>query len=654
LLDRASILRKALQSIIQKEPYFQDYEIISVHQSERLIEYLAHEGVHILVIVDYEIEKWIPLLEIARQIAPQTIRIAFAQKWHQASLSSVINSAQIFRALDLTCDDHELKSHFISADREAESFQARSRLKSIYAEQNQKLELLNADLEKMVEEKTADIRSSKELIDEKVQRVRQLTAFIKELSSQVTFFEFLNLLRRDIRKFAKTGDPVLIIKKEMLYFQSGSIARHKIKGDLSISKKMNLNDKDIAGFLADVFQRPVVQTITLPLSDAEALLCIEHSMSSSELKVFQEHLIERTQPMSMALDRAFLQKEISHQYYLWEKTFDGLKDPIAIIDSEYSVIRSNKKFSDRIIHRACYQEFSGRSSLCPECPVSEAVQSGQPHTQQIQVKGKVYEVTSYPIVQAAHGKSTSVVNQYKDITGSRELYARLLQNEKMSAIGLLAGNIAHELNNPLTGIRSLSQVLITQTSDRIQLHNDLKEIEKAAARSQQIIRNLLEFSSGTTNTTKLISIDEIFQRTLPVLKTITRNLKTRIQLNCPNELVLVEPQLIQQVIFNLIQNASQAMEGQAHSGELTIQSRLNQDGSIELSVKDNGPGIPKKIQQKIFEPFFTTKSEEKGTGLGLSLSQEILHRFGGDLTLISKEGEGSEFIIRLPRAPQAK
>jgi signal transduction histidine kinase len=262
----------------------------------------------------------------------------------------------------------------------------------------------------------------------------------------------------------------------------------------------------------------------------------------------------------------------------------------------------------------------------------------------------MYEVSSYPISQSQSGKGTSVVNQYKDVTNSRQLYAKLLQNEKMGAIGLLAGNIAHELNNPLTGIRSLSQILISQTADQPQLNSDLKEIEKASARSQQIIRNLLEFSSGTTNTSRLITMEEIFEKTQPMLKTITRNLRTDIQLATQGAQVLVEPQLIQQVIFNLIQNASQALEGRKQPGMLTIRSTLMSDGFVEFSIRDNGPGIPKEMQQKIFEPFFTTKAEGQGTGLGLSLSRDIMKRFGGDLLLKSESEDGAHFILRLPIA----
>lgn len=668
-MDQANILHKTIQGIVDKDPFFVQYEIVVANNSDRFIDFLTKEKINILILVDYEAEKWIPLLELAQRISPQTVRIVLAEKWPQNSIISVINSGRVFRALNLSIEDSEIKAHLVDADLESETFQTRLKLKSIYAEQNRKLESLNSDLEKMVEEKTADIRKSKDQIDDKVLRVRQLTSFIKELSSQVTFQEFMTLIRRDIRKFSKTGDPILIIQPEfdtteIIYFSSGSVVKQKIEKALHISDSIQTNDKQTAQYLADFFRRPVIQTLSVPLlfssfqeknlHQSFSLLCIEHSMNTSELKYFLEHIKERLQPMSMAVDRAFLQKELSHQYYRWEKTFDGIKDPIAIVDAEYGIIRTNKKFSDRIVHRACYEEFAGRTSICPNCPLEEALQTGQTQSKQVQINGKQYEVSSYPIRQTHEGKSTSAVNQYKDITNSRELYARLLQSEKMGAIGLLAGNIAHELNNPLTGIRSLTQVLIAETADQQQLQSDLKEIEKASARSQKIIRNLLEFSSGSTNSSQLISIDEIFDKTLPILKTITRNLRSDFKLDTQNALIQVEPQLIQQVIFNLIQNASQAMEGQKEPATLIVRSTLLSNGFVELSIQDSGPGIPIEIQQKIFEPFFTTKSETQGTGLGLSLSREILRRFGGELELISSPGKGALFKIHLPISKETK
>jgi signal transduction histidine kinase len=210
----------------------------------------------------------------------------------------------------------------------------------------------------------------------------------------------------------------------------------------------------------------------------------------------------------------------------------------------------------------------------------------------------------------------------------------------------LAGNIAHELNNPLTGIRSLAQVLIAELPIG-QLSDDIREVEKAAERSQKIIENLLDFSKGEgEDKQQRISLNEIVRRTLPMIKTAMREHRSEILLSEEDAPVRVEPHLMQQVVFNLVNNACQAMKD---PGTITIETEMRPgDRQCALHVRDTGVGIPPEIIDAIFEPFFTTKEKGQGTGLGLSMSRSIIEKFGGDITVKSKVGEGTVFTVVLP------
>jgi signal transduction histidine kinase len=274
--------------------------------------------------------------------------------------------------------------------------------------------------------------------------------------------------------------------------------------------------------------------------------------------------------------------------------------------------------------------------------------TGKAQTGQIRVGERIFEVHSYPILFEQSGHVTNVVNQYVDITQSRDLYLRLLQSEKLGAIGSLAGNIAHELNNPLTGLRSLSQVLLHQVEEGSSLKSDLVEIEKAAGRSQQIIKNLLEFSQGGPQQKRVMNIDDIVNKTMPLLKTVMRIHRQDIQLNAADSLIEVEPHFIQQVVFNLVNNACQAMKD---PGTLSVRTEyLKKEKRVLLEISDTGSGIAPELQEKIFEPFFTTKKEGLGTGLGLSLTKKIVETMGGEIRVFSEMQKGSRFQVIFPEA----
>jgi two-component system, NtrC family, sensor kinase len=162
-------------------------------------------------------------------------------------------------------------------------------------------------------------------------------------------------------------------------------------------------------------------------------------------------------------------------------------------------------------------------------------------------------------------------------------------------------------------------------------------------RAQKVIENLQDFVREESDLT-LSNLDEIVDKTLPLLKMKWRSYRLDLQLNASTGAVLVQPQLISQVVYNLIQNSCQAMEpGQT----LSIQTRLV-GHMAQLIVEDFGVGIPEHLQGSIFKPFFTTKSLGEGTGLGLSLSKQIAERFNGRLYFQSKVGRGTQFYLELP------
>lgn len=601
----------------------------------------------------------------ARQMQPIATRLLLAENLTETEVREGINKAHVFRFMRWPLTEKEVWEHLDSALQKHSTYLSRSQLLRESSFQNKQLEALTHSLEGLVEERTQYIEMSHREEEEKLNRERQLIRFIKDLGTQTSFEEILGVLRRELRKFHKMGDPILAYrlagdKTFFLSFHSGHFNQTETNVSHEFPKVAQVPSAELIRYFANHFGRPFVKAYVVPLElrltshfvgqDAEAILCIENSLSDKEIGPFIDFMTDRMRPLSMALDRVLLENQLSSFSYRWEKTFDGMRDPIAIVDVDYQVVRANRKFADRFLHGKCYESFAHRRSPCEGCPVPEALKQSQPSAGQIQVGGRIYQVHSYPVLLDQSTRPTNIVNQYVDITQSRELYLRMLQSEKMGAIGMLAGNIAHELNNPLTGLRSLAQVLLQETSSEPTLHGDLLEIEKAAARSQRIIKNLLDFSKGENQPLEYISVDEVIERTLPMLKSALRTHRLEVDLQTLAHSVLVEPHLLQQVVFNLINNACQAMK---ENGRLKVSSYSGRS-SIYIEIEDTGPGIPIEIQKRIFEPFFTTKKEGHGTGLGLSMSKSIIEKFGGTIQFQNVEPHGCRFLIALPQKTEQK
>ncbi|MBV2168982.1 MAG: GHKL domain-containing protein [Bdellovibrio sp.] len=600
----------------------------------------------------------------ARLYQPMAPRLMIAEDLTEQEVREGINKAQVFRFMRWPLSEREVWAQLESALQRHSMFLSRSLLLRESSSQNKQLEALTHSLEEMVEERTQYIEMSHHEESEKLNRERQLLRFIKDLATQTSFEDILGILRKELRKFHKMGDPVLAYrlggdKTFFMSFHLGHFTQTESRQYYEFPKTAQVPTAELIRYFANHFGRPFIKAYMVPLElrltshfvggEAEAILCIENSLSDKEMGPFVDFIGDRMRPLSMALDRVLLENQLSSFSYRWEKTFDGMRDPIAIVDVDYNVVRANRKFSDKFLQHKCYESFSHRKATCDGCPVPHAMKQGEPQAGQIQVEGRVYQVHSYPVLLDRGSRPTNVVNQYVDITQSRELYLRMLQSEKMGAIGMLAGNIAHELNNPLTGLRALTQVLLQEAPEDGNLRADLIEIEKATARSQRIIKNLLDFSKGEDQPSEYVSVDEIVERTLPMLKSAMRTHRLDVDLETLGLSVYVEPHLLQQVVFNLINNACQAMKD---PGSLRISTRAEK-GNIFLEIQDTGPGIPLEIQRRIFEPFFTTKKEGHGTGLGLSMSKSIIEKFGGTIQFHNVEPHGSCFTIVLPqRSPE--
>jgi len=233
----------------------------------------------------------------------------------------------------------------------------------------------------------------------------------------------------------------------------------------------------------------------------------------------------------------------------------------------------------------------------------------------------------------------------------KDLERELIQADKMVTVGQLAGGVAHELNNPLTGVLGNAQVLLSEIPKHNPWYEDVERIYQSAKRCKEIVTNLLTFSRQQEFEFELADINEVVQNTLSLCEheLVVENIKVVKEFGKDLPKIDVSVLQIEQVFLNLIVNARQAMP---QGGTLTISTRLVKKEDvqgIEVNFTDTGRGIKKEDLSKMFKPFFTTKEKGKGTGLGLSVSQSIVEKHKSTIKVESEgEDRGTKFTIFLP------
>ncbi len=231
---------------------------------------------------------------------------------------------------------------------------------------------------------------------------------------------------------------------------------------------------------------------------------------------------------------------------------------------------------------------------------------------------------------------------------TRLVQERLLQSEKMSSVGQLVSGVAHELNNPLTGIMGFAQLLLLRELEETS-RRQVETIYAEAERASKIVSNLLTFARRRKVQKEPANLNTLIERVLELRNydLRVRNIETDLDLDVALPETMVDTNQIQQVMLNIIINAEQAMRAETGGGTLRIHTSVG-DGSVLASFQDSGPGMSKETVRRIFDPFFTTKEAGEGTGLGLTISYGIIEEHGGRIWAESDPGRGTTFFIELP------
>jgi two-component system NtrC family sensor kinase len=340
----------------------------------------------------------------------------------------------------------------------------------------------------------------------------------------------------------------------------------------------------------------------------------------------------------------------------WESAFDALHEGLAVIGPDGGIQRANASLAR--LAGVAEPELMGRDfqallfgeAEAPAALLESARRGESPAPGVVRLApDRFLRLTVSPLA----GAPRAVVALVEDVTEQHALEAQLIQNEKMAAIGQLVSGVAHELNNPLTSIAGLTELLLERGSGVDAARQHLRVIHDQADRAGRIVKNLLTFVRKGTPEPEPFDLNEVVTRTalLIAYEVRLRDVELETRLSPEPVMVVGDRNELQQVIVNLVTNAVHALAGLPPGRPRAITVETHRDEAhARFVVRDSGDGVPEELVPNLFTPFFTTKPAGQGTGLGLSLSYGLVQAHGGTLAYAPAPGGGAEFAVTLPRA----
>ena len=342
-----------------------------------------------------------------------------------------------------------------------------------------------------------------------------------------------------------------------------------------------------------------------------------------------------------------------------EDVFDALTDLVVVCDPQLRITRANQAFAsragvtrDELADRplgdfvsAGLREWIRRAAAAPVPPVSTTVIADDR-------LGGTFAVTATPVRQPATGPAFLAVLA-RDVTRDRELESvqaelnsRLLQTEKLAALGQFVAGIAHELNNPLQGVLGHLELLRSTGAIAAPLRREIRLIYREAQRAARIVRDLLLFAGPHGIKRRRVSVRTLLHGVASLRADAQRARGIELAVDQEPDLPAIDGHalLLQQALLNIILNAEQAIESE---GRITLRA-VAEDEAVRIEVRDTGPGMTPDVLPHVFEPFFTAKPPGEGTGLGLAVVYGIVRHHGGTVTAANAPGGGALFTLTLP------
>lgn len=349
----------------------------------------------------------------------------------------------------------------------------------------------------------------------------------------------------------------------------------------------------------------------------------------------------------------------------WKQLFDALPDPVLVVRPDGIIIEVNSatlqaahKEREEVVGQGICKVVHGGKWPHIKCPLEEFLKTCQPKEEVTRLPGLFgeFSLTILP-VKEKEGELDKIMLIARPLTRDETQKVDSIRTAKLAAIGELAAGVAHEVNNPITGIINYAQILLDQYRFDDTGVSIVRKIMKEGDRIAAITRNLLSFAKADSGEHVPVNPVEVVKDSLALVQHQLQNDGITVVTDYPEHasIVIADFRQLQQVILNLISNSRYALNARYAGFDskkvVEISCMLNQQEMPPLfliKVKDYGTGLPQSLLERLFEPFFTTKPPGEGTGLGLSISYGIIKDHGGNLHVNSILEKYTEMIIELP------
>jgi PAS domain S-box-containing protein len=396
------------------------------------------------------------------------------------------------------------------------------------------------------------------------------------------------------------------------------------------------------------------------------------SLLSSEdleiLKTISGYIAVAIENSSLYQQQKQQTEELSMLKEFNESIVESVNVGLLAVDENGSITRCNSTFEemmemprDEVVGRQFEQVFDegfaynlGNILGKSKWHLTEIRNAYKMHATDSKGRSLMLNVAVAPLRSVTNSQSGAIV-VLENVTSRFKLEETLQQSEKLSSIGLLAAGVAHEVNTPLTGVSSYTQMLLGMVPETDPKHALLQKMQRQTDRASNIVSNLLNFSRiGNPTESTEVNINRLLDDTLQLLEPQIRKSNVEIVKNYADDVLPIfgNAGKLQQIFTNLILNARDAMIG--GSGRITLRTDLVDGDEIKIEVTDTGQGIAPENLGKIFDPFFTTKGVGNGTGLGLAVSYGIVQEHGGTIEAFSENGNGTTFMLSFPVASKVR